>query len=239
MPEPGLRPSTGITRLLRYHGPLRLPQGPRLTISDHLGWWLRPTTSVDLARCLKDLVRMLTPLPRLERTGSSIDCSPAPNGLPLMAGGSAPARNYRGLLRVHCFSACALAPWLRQGVPQRLQWAISHLNCSSGYRGVSTIPRTGLAPVGLRDPEGLSLPALNSLQTSFRAALPCPWINRDFLERPWVLRIGWHLESQGMESSGPPPAHPRTFPHPSEVLGARPPPAQDSRSYHNRGDDVL
>jgi hypothetical protein len=78
MPEPGPRPSTGITRLPRYHGPLRLPQGPRLTLSDHPGWWLRPTTSVDLARCLENRVRMLTPLPRLERTGSSIDCSPAP-----------------------------------------------------------------------------------------------------------------------------------------------------------------
>jgi len=77
MSEPGPRPSTGITRLLRYHEPLRLPRGPRLTISDHPGWWLRPTTSVDLARCLKDLLRMLTPLPRLERTGSSVDCSPA------------------------------------------------------------------------------------------------------------------------------------------------------------------
>jgi hypothetical protein len=28
MPEPGLRPSTGITRLPRYNGPLRLPQRP-------------------------------------------------------------------------------------------------------------------------------------------------------------------------------------------------------------------
>src|SRR5947208_1639091 len=56
---------------------------------------------MDLARCLKDLLRMLTPLPRLERTGSLVGCSPAPDGLPLMAGGSAPARNYRGLLRVH------------------------------------------------------------------------------------------------------------------------------------------
>jgi len=29
---------------------------------------------------------------------------------------------------------------------------------------------------------------------------------------------------RGMESSGPPPLHPRTFPHPLEILGARPPP---------------
>ena len=79
MPEPGLRPSTGITRLRRYHGPLRLPQGPRLTISDHPGWWPRPTTSCG-SRTLprRPCLRMLTPLPRLERTGSSVGCSPAP-----------------------------------------------------------------------------------------------------------------------------------------------------------------
>jgi hypothetical protein len=33
---------------------------------------------MDLACCLEDLLRMLTPLPRLERTGSSVGCSPAP-----------------------------------------------------------------------------------------------------------------------------------------------------------------
>lgn len=32
MPEPGLRPSTGVTRLLRYHEPLRLPRRPE---ADH------------------------------------------------------------------------------------------------------------------------------------------------------------------------------------------------------------
>jgi hypothetical protein len=44
---------------------------------------------------------------------------------------------------------------------------------------------------------------------------------------------------RGMESSGPPPTRPRTFPHPSEILGARPPPAQDSRSSHSRDDEVI
>src|SRR3954452_14062344 len=33
---------------------------------------------MDLARCLKDLVRMLTPLPRLERASSQVGCSLAP-----------------------------------------------------------------------------------------------------------------------------------------------------------------
>src|SRR5215218_4487416 len=65
------------SQLPRYHEPLRLPQRPK---ADHFrppGWWTRPTTAVDLARCLKDLVRMLTPLPRLERTSSRVGCSPA------------------------------------------------------------------------------------------------------------------------------------------------------------------
>jgi hypothetical protein len=85
MPEPGLRPSTGITRLLRYHEPLRLPQRPKADPFRSPGWWTRPTTAVDLARCLEDLVRMLTPLPRLERTSSQVGCSlilrrPSPSG---------------------------------------------------------------------------------------------------------------------------------------------------------------
>lgn len=101
MPEPGRRPSTGVTRLPQYRAPLRLPRRPKAGHFRPPGWWPRPTTAVDLSRCLEDLVHMRPPLPRLERTGSPIGCSPAPNGLPLLAGGSAPARNYRGLLRVH------------------------------------------------------------------------------------------------------------------------------------------
>jgi hypothetical protein len=54
---------------------------------------------------------------------------------------------------------------------------------------------------------------------------------------PRALHPGYG-SCRGMESSGPPPTHPRTFPHPSEILGARPPPAQDSRSSHSRDDEV-
>jgi hypothetical protein len=55
-PEPGLRPSTSVTRLRRYHEPLRLPQGPRLTIADHPVGGRDPPPLVDLTRCLDDLV---------------------------------------------------------------------------------------------------------------------------------------------------------------------------------------
>ena len=44
---------------------------------------------------------------------------------------------------------------------------------------------------------------------------------------------------RGMESSGPPPIHPRTFPHPSEILGARPPPPRITRSSHSRDDEEI
>src|SRR3954470_12718077 len=74
-----------------------------------------------------------------------------------MAGGSAPARNYRGLLRVHLpfgLRTCTLvAPRTSPEAPvddlspQLLQW----------LPGEPTIPRTGLAPAGLRDPGGLAV----------------------------------------------------------------------------------
>lgn len=123
MPEPGLPPSTGITRLHRYYEPLRLPQGPRLTISDHPGWWPRPTTSCGshtLPR--RPCLRMLTPLPRLERAGSSVGYSPAPrrpSPSDRRVGSneklSRPAQGSRAI------PACAFAPRLHRGIPQRLQ----------------------------------------------------------------------------------------------------------------------
>lgn len=54
--------------------------------------------------------------------------------------------------------------------------------------------------------------------------------------RPRAPRPGYG-SCRGMESSGPPPLHPRTFPHPLEILGARPPPAQDSHISHSRDDE--
>src|SRR4051812_30094710 len=171
MPEPGPRPSTGITRLPRYHGPLRLPQGPRLTISDHPGWWLRTTTSVDLARCLENRVRMLTPLPRLERTGSSIDCSPAPQR-PSPSGrrvGSSEklSRPAQGSLRFGLRTCTLVAPRTSPEAPvgdlspQLLQWLPGRIDNSPD--GTST--RWPSRP-------RRSLPIPLSTLTSFRAALP-------------------------------------------------------------------
>jgi hypothetical protein len=175
MPEPGLPPSTGITRLHRYYEPLRLPQGPRLTISDHPGWWPRPTTSCGshtLPR--RPCLRMLTPLPRLERTGSPVGCSPAPRR-PSPSGRrvgsneklSRPAQGLRAV------PACAFAPRLHRGLPQRLQpddYSTSAAPVATG--------RTDNSPDGTftrwpsRPRRSFHDLRLSSRQTSLRVALP-------------------------------------------------------------------
>ena len=173
MPEPGLRPSTGFHRLPRYHEPLRLPRRPRAGHFRPPGWWTRPTTAMDLARCLKDLVRMLTPLPRLERTGSRVGCSP--------------------VLRRP--SPCGRRVGSSKELSRPAQGSVSfrpaylHLGCSKDFSGGSsgrslalTAPvatgRTDNSPDGTctrwpsRPRRSLRKLTLSSLQISFRAALP-------------------------------------------------------------------
>ncbi len=79
---------------------------------------------------------------------------------------SRPAQGSLAFRPAHLHLGCA------KDFPGGSSRAISHLACSSGYRGVPTIPRTGLSPAGLRDPGGLSLNFSAQRQTSFRAALP-------------------------------------------------------------------
>lgn len=174
MPEPGLRPSTGVDRLPRYHEPLRLPRRPK---ADHFrspGWWSRPTTAMDLARCLKDLVRMLTPLPRLERTSSQVGCSlalqrPSPCGRRVGSNKelSGPARGSSSFRPAH----------LHLGCPKDFPGG------SSGRSLASTAPvatgRTDNSPDGTctrwpsRPRRSRRQPVLlSSRPTSFRAALP-------------------------------------------------------------------
>lgn len=155
MPEPGLRPSTGITRLRRYHGPLRLPQGPRLTISDHPGWWPRPTTSCG-SRTLprRPCLRMLTPLPRLERTGSSVGCSPAPRR-PSPYGRrvgsseklSRPAQGSRAFRPAHLHLGCPRIS------PEASAGRLLELGCSSGYRANRQFTGRDLHPLAFETQE--------------------------------------------------------------------------------------
>src|SRR3954452_7072947 len=112
---------------------------------------------MDLARCLKDLVRMLTPLPRLERASSQVGCSlapqrPSPYGRRVGSSEklSRPARGSSSFgLRTCTLVAPRTSPEapVDDLSPQLLQW----------LPGDPTIPRTGLAPAGLRDPGGLAV----------------------------------------------------------------------------------
>jgi len=146
--------------------------GPRRVASDPLGRWSRPTAAVDLARCLEDLVHMPTPIPRLVRTGSPVGCSPAPQRpSPYVRRVGASETLSRPAQSSHV-SACALAPWLRQGLPQRLQPD----DCS--HRLLQWLPgRTDNSPDGTctrrsaRPRRSLQQLPSTHPKTSFRAAL--------------------------------------------------------------------
>ncbi len=106
MSEPGRLPSAGITRPRRYYAPLRLPRRPadRLSAPAVSGrepppTWVSHVASITVCTC-----RPHYPGWRWWILWSV--APPPPGGLPHMAGGSAPARNFRGLLRVH--TRCSL-----------------------------------------------------------------------------------------------------------------------------------
>ena len=174
MPEPGLRPSTGIARFRRYHEPLRLPHGPRLTISDHPGWWPRPTTYVDLARCSKTLSAHADPTTPAEESGFFGRLLPRPpTAFPFWQEGRLQLGTIEACSGFMCFSACAFAPRLHRGLPRRLQPD----DYSSSAAPVAT-GRTDNSPGGTftrwpsRPRRSLRNLTLSSRQTSFRAALP-------------------------------------------------------------------
>src|SRR3954453_9370312 len=129
---------------------------------------------MDLARCLKDLVRMLTPLPRLERTSSQVGCSlapqrPSPYGRRVGSSKklSRPARDSSSFRPAHL-----------------------HLGCSKDFPGGSSgrsLASTAPVATGRTDnsPDGTctrwpsrprrsrrQLLLLSSRETSLRAALP-------------------------------------------------------------------
>jgi hypothetical protein len=187
---------------------------------------------MDLARCLEHLVRMLTPLPRLERTGSQVGCSPvlqrpSPSGRRVGSSEklSRPAQGSSFFRPAHLHLGCAE-------------------DFSGGFSGrslASTAPvatgRTDNSPDGTctRWPSRprRSHPALSLTQTSFRVALPAassrplrpaPTPIRTRYSDPEVLAI--HPAKRPNETSGTsslgapagpgrPPARPRGHRTPS------------------------
>src|SRR4029077_1419207 len=102
MPEPGLRPSTGITRFLRYHEPLRLPRrpetdhsrSPQLTVATRHRHGSRTLPQRPCAHA-----DSTTPA---EEGGFSGRLLPRPpTAFPLWQEGRLQRLNFRGLSRVH------------------------------------------------------------------------------------------------------------------------------------------
>jgi len=174
MPEPGLRPSTGVDRLHRYHGPLRLPHRPE---ADHL-------RSPRLVAATHHLCGSHT-LP--QRPSAHADpTTPAgedgfsgrllprpPTAFPLWQEGRHQRETIEAYSGFMCFSACAFAPRLHRGLPRRLQPA----DYSSSAAPVAT-GRTDNSPDGTctrwpsRPRRSLRNLTLSSRQTSLRVALP-------------------------------------------------------------------
>jgi hypothetical protein len=179
-PEPGLRPSTGITRLPRYNGPLRLPQRPE---ADHF----RPPRLVAATHHLcgshtlprRPCLRMLTPLPRLVRTGSPVGCSPAPRR-PSPYGRrvgsseklSRPAQGSRAFRPAHSHLGCT------EDFPRGFSRPITRLDCSSGYRANRQFPGRDFHPLDFETQE-VSSQSETQLTSNL---LPCRTAS-DFLKK--------------------------------------------------------
>src|SRR5829696_7564096 len=130
--------------------------GRKLTVSDHSRWWLRPTTAMDLPRCLENLLYMPAPLPRLERVASPVGCSstpqrPSPSDRRVGSSEklSRPAQGSLAFRPAHLHLGCA------EDFSRGFSRTITRARLLQWLPGEPTIPRTGLAPAGLRDPGGL------------------------------------------------------------------------------------
>src|SRR6185295_17820797 len=101
---------------------------------------------------------MLTPLPRLERTESSVGLLPRlqrPSPYCGRVGSSEklsrPAQGLRAFRPAH------LHLGRTEDFPRGFSRTIARARLLQWLPGEPTIPRTGLSPAGLRDPEGLSV----------------------------------------------------------------------------------
>src|SRR3954447_12366027 len=155
--EPRPLPSTGITRLRRYYGPLRYPSRPSLSLA---GIWLRG--SAPLRSGFPCCVDLRVPTCRRHYPGGPLGSDrswdgvfqpfpfiPSGSGLPHANARSAPHWTFRGLLDVH----------LRYGLPARCIAKATHLSRrlrrfrylhhrSDSYRLERPSCRVGIAPTG-------------------------------------------------------------------------------------------
>jgi hypothetical protein len=206
MPEPGPRPSTGITRLLRYHEPLRLPQRPKAGHFRPPGWWTRPhhrhgSRTLPQRPCAH--ADPTTPAGEDELSGRLLPRPPT--AFPFWQEGRLQRETIEACSGFNFLSACALAPWLHQGLPRRLQWTISRLNCSSGYRANRQFPGRDLHPLAFETQEVSPLTDISSHQSSLRAALPAGSAGGPFSRRrPFRLAPGASIvKEQGCDEPSP------------------------------------
>ena len=102
MPEVRVLPSTGITWLHRYYGPVRLP--PPLAEAGappKVGVEAATLAATGLPRCIGSPSRRAVPTTPADRTGAPVDCFPIRAAFPDARAGRHPRLHFRGLLRLH------------------------------------------------------------------------------------------------------------------------------------------
>jgi hypothetical protein len=109
---------------------------------------------MDLARCLEDLLRMLTPLPRLERTGSSVGCSPAPRRPSPSDRRVGSSKKLSGPAQSSCAFGLRLCTSVApRTTPEASAGRLLELDCSSGYRANRQFPGRDLHPLAFETQE--------------------------------------------------------------------------------------
>ena len=107
-PEVRALPSTGVTRLHRYYGPLRRPNGPPVfppTLES-------PPSVPGLPQLPRPPYVHAVPTTPADRTGARVGCFPARAAFPAIVAGRRPRLHFRGLLMIHSrygLHACSLA----------------------------------------------------------------------------------------------------------------------------------
>ena len=98
--EPGPLPSTSVTRLQRYYGPIRHLPRPPLALTG-LALPLQAPRQTSLVARQISPVRAATTTPAEPQEASLVSC-PAATAFPVIVAGRLPRWSFRGLLGVHC-----------------------------------------------------------------------------------------------------------------------------------------
>jgi hypothetical protein len=135
--QAGAPPSTGITRLHQYYGPLRLPRRPSPERDVRVAI---PTPRISPV-AHKPLSCMLLPLTPVDRTGASVDSSPSVGAFPEVGAGRRPQLRFRGLVGIYSLRPAESLDRPRRSLSRGFDPAVAHRQSLVSFRALSTSAR--------------------------------------------------------------------------------------------------